>query len=487
MTVSLETAAEIKRLYFAEHWRRGTIATQLGVHFDVVKRVLGRFGPQPAAPQPSSLLLEPYRPFIAETLQQYPRLVATRLYDMLRERGYSGSLRTLRRYVRQVRPRPRRAYLDIETLPGEVGEIDWGHVGELAVAGGNRPLWIFVLQLSHCRALFVELVLSLDASSLRRSLIRAAGYFGGCPRAWLFDNAKTVVVERRGNLVRYHHGLVALAAELHVELRVCDPGAPHQKGGVERSIRYLKERFFAARHIHSVAQGNAQLLEFLDEIAHERPHPRLAGRTVAEVLDDERACLLPLPEPLPPIEDVRPATVDSQAFVHLDTNRYSVPTAHASGTLSLVTTDTLVRMLDGDHEVACHARCWGRKQLIEQSEHRAELLAEKRGARDLKGRDRLRVEVPAIDTILQRWLDREHNLGSMVARTIKLLDIYGAAVLRAVVDEMGERNVVDIGAMAVLCEKHRKRHGSRAVPVLDLAPHVLERDVVPHDLGGYDE
>ena len=92
-----------------------------------------------------------------------------------------------------------------------------------------------------------------------------------------------------------------------------------------------------------------------------------------------------------------------------------------------------------------------------------------------------------IDTILERWLDREHNLGSMVARTIKLLDIYGGAVLRAVVDEMCERNVVDIGAMAVLCEKHRKQHGSRAVAVLELAPHVLERDVVPHDLGGYDE
>ena len=41
MTVSLETAGEIKRLYFAEHWKRGTIATQLGVHIDVVKRCAG--------------------------------------------------------------------------------------------------------------------------------------------------------------------------------------------------------------------------------------------------------------------------------------------------------------------------------------------------------------------------------------------------------------------------------------------------------------
>ncbi|HJW74114.1 MAG TPA: IS21 family transposase [Thermoleophilia bacterium] len=487
MTVSLEVAAEIRRLYFAEHWKRGTIATQLGVHFDVVKRVLGRFGPQPGTARPASALLDPYVAFIDETLEQYPRLVATRLFDMIRARGYAGSLRSLRRHVRKVRPRPRRAYLDIETLAGEVAEVDWAHVGEIAVPGGHRPLWMFVLLLSYSRAVFAELVLSLDASSLRRSLLRAAAHFGGCPRAWLFDNAKTVVVERRGNLVRYHRDLVELAAELHVELRVCDPGAPHQKGGVERTIRYLKGRFFAARHIHSVAQGNAQLLEFLDDIAHERPHPRLVGRTVAEVLEEERARLLPLPASLPSIEEVRPVAVDSKAFVQLDSNRYSVPTTHASGTLSMVTSDSVVRLLDGENEVARHERCWGRKQVIERHEHRAELRAQKRGARDLKGRDRLCVEVPAIEVILERWLDREHNLGSMVARTLKLLDSYGPAVLGAAVDEMLKRHILDIGAMAVLCETHCRRRGSRVVPVLDLAPHVPECDVVPHDLGGYDD
>jgi hypothetical protein len=229
------------------------------------------------------------------------------------------------------------------------------------------------------------------------------------------------------------------------------------------------------------------LLEFLDEIAHQRPHPRIAERTVGDVLEEERGRLLPLPEPLPSLEDVRPVAVDAKAFVHLDSNRYSVPTVHAGGTLSLVATDTVVRLLDGTEEVARHERCWGRKQTIERHEHRQQLIAEKRGARELKGRDRLRVEVPAIETIIERWLDGEHNLGSMIARTMKLLDSYGAAVLRAAVDEMLERGIVDIGAMAVLCETHRKRRGSRAVQVLDLAPHVLERDVVPHDLGGYDD
>lgn len=422
MTTSPETTAEIRRLYFAEHWKRGTIATQLDVHPDVVKRVLGQLGPKFGSKRPAESLLEPHKFFVDQILEQYPRLVATRLYDMLRERGYTGSIRTLRRYVCISRPRKRKAYLDIETLPGEVGEVDWGHVGELAVPSGHRTLWVFVMQLSYSRAAFAELVLSLDAASLRRSLIRASNYFHGSPRAWLFDNAKTVVIERRGSKVRFHSGLVELAGQMHVELRVCDPRAPHQKGAVERCIRYLKERFFAARSVRDLEQGNRQLHVFLQDIANARPHPRKAGRSVGEVFADEQAKLLPLPDHCPPLEMVTPVVVDAKGFVQIDTNRYSVPSTHAHTTLLMATTDTTLRVINGTEEVANHPRSWGYKQTFEQPEHRAQLIAEKRGARNIKGRDRLRTEVPAIELLLERWLDREFNLGSMVARTMKLLD-----------------------------------------------------------------
>ena len=89
-----ELDAEMVRLYYAEHWRVGTIATQLGVHPDVVRRVLG-LGQQRLPGPPRPRLVDPYRDFIAETLERYPRLRSTRLYDMLRERGYQGSPRSL--------------------------------------------------------------------------------------------------------------------------------------------------------------------------------------------------------------------------------------------------------------------------------------------------------------------------------------------------------------------------------------------------------
>jgi hypothetical protein len=72
MTVSREVEVEVRRLYYAEHWKVGTIATQLSVHGDVVRRVLGLLErAQPSAPRPR--LVEPYADFIAETLGQVLR------------------------------------------------------------------------------------------------------------------------------------------------------------------------------------------------------------------------------------------------------------------------------------------------------------------------------------------------------------------------------------------------------------------------------
>src|SRR5947209_6077703 len=99
MTASKETETEIRRLYFAEHWKVGTIATQLVCHADVARRVLGLLQPRGSAPAEHQRLLDPYVDFIAETLKAYPRVCATRVFDMACERGYRGSIRHLRRHI----------------------------------------------------------------------------------------------------------------------------------------------------------------------------------------------------------------------------------------------------------------------------------------------------------------------------------------------------------------------------------------------------
>lgn len=487
MTVSREKENEIRVLHFGEHLPVGTIANQLAVHEDVVKRVLGLLEPRPPAP-PRALLIDPFRDFIGRTLERYPRLRSTRIYDMVKKRGYAGSVRTLRDYVHEVRPKPaREAFLRLSPLIGEQAQVDWAHIGEIAVPGGRRALWLFIMVLAWSRALWAEFVLDLSVWSLLRSLWRGCAWFGGTAYEWLFDNPKTVVLERHGNAARFHPRLLDLAGNYAVRLRLCGVRKGNEKGRVERQIRFLRERFLAARSIRSVEQGNRELLTFIEEIALPRPHPTLAHRTVRDCLEEERARLLPLPKSPICTDQVVPVRVDKTAFCRFDTNVYSVPPEHVRNTLTLCADDREVRLLDRTALVARHPRCWGRRQLIEAPEHREAILELKKAAKEPKGRDRLRSVVPGIDALYERWVEVGRNLGSMTARTLKLLDLYGADLLAAAVQQVLERGLHDPGALASICEQ-RRRAKSAPVPLdLSLADHVRDRDVVPHALETYDE
>jgi len=486
MSTSRERESEIRRLYFAEHWPVGTIATQLAAHHDVVKRVLGLLARRPpAVPRPR--LVDPYVELIAETLATYPRLRATRLHDMLAERGFHGSVRTLREYVATVRPVPKReAFLQLEPLKGEQAQVDWAYVGKVAVPGGERALWLFVIVLAWSRALWAEFVFDTTAHGLCRSLVRAANHFGGSPRQWLFDNAKAVVLERYGDAARFHPLLVELSGHYRTKLRLCAVRKPNQKGRVERAIRYMRDRFLAGRTIRSLEGGRRELDAFLADIAGARPHPVLAGRTVADCLVEERAALLALPEAQPATEVTAPVAVDGYANVRFDTNRYSVPPEHVGSTLTLVADDSSVRVLDGAVEVARHERCWGRRQLREIAAHRQQILDRKPQARTGAGQARLRAAAPGVDALFSRWVEDGRNVGSLIARSLKLLDLYGEPVFADAVAEAVRRATADFGALALLCEQRRASHHTPPPLPLTFGDHVSDRDVIPHNLENYD-
>lgn len=488
MTLHVDQEQEIRRLFFAEHWRVGTIATQLGVHHTVVERVCGLHSPQRVVPTGAPSPLAPYREFLREQLERYPRLRATRLFQMVRERGYEGTVRTVRHFVRSIRPAPtRQVYLRTEVLPGEQAQIDWMHVGQVPVPGGRRALWAFVMVLAHSRALWAELVFDLDVWSVRRSLVRACEAFGGSAREWLFDNPKTIVLERAGALVRFHPTLLETAGAYHAQVRACGVRKPEHKGKVERAIRYLRDGFFAGRSILSREQCNEQLLDWIEKVAHTRPHPTQRGKTVRDVYYEERERLLRLPALAPSAERVEPVTVDKTASIRFDGNSYSLPPEHAYRTRTLAVDDTQVRVLDGASVVAAHGRCWGRGQRIEHPAHREAILKDRDDAQEPMGSARLRVDVPQIEALLARWIDERRNMGGCVSRTVRLLEGYGAEVLRRAVDEMLSRGTYDFGALSLLCEQQR-RGSERAVrPAVQLGAHVRERDVRPHAMEGYDE
>jgi hypothetical protein len=141
----------------AEAWPVGTIARHLRVHHSAVRRVLTQAGVPISKIAQRPGIADAFLPFIRETLEQYPRLCASRLYTMVRARGCRGGPDHFRAIVARHRPaRPTEAYLRLRTLPGEQAQVDWAHFGQLTLGKATRSLMAFVMVLSYSRSIFLR-------------------------------------------------------------------------------------------------------------------------------------------------------------------------------------------------------------------------------------------------------------------------------------------------------------------------------------------
>jgi transposase len=487
--ITPEVRAKIRRLFFAEHWKVGTIAAELGVHHDTVRGAIEaeRFI-RPSAVHRTSML-DPYKAFLAEALEQHPRLRATRLFEMIRDRGYGGSVVQLRRHVATIRPAPREAYLRLATLPGEQAQVDWGHFGTIRVGHAKRPLSCFVMVLSWSRAVFARFALDQTLESFMRGHVEAFAAFGGGPRTILYDNLKSVVLDRAGDHVRFNESMLLMAGHYHFAPKPCAPYRGNEKGKVERTIQYLRHGFFAARRFTSVQDLNAQLADWIRRVAHARKVPGdPAGRLVHAALEEEQPRLLALPEHPWNCDLVKPVASGKQPYIRFDRNDYSIPHWLAGKPLSLLASEEFVRITNGSHVFATHARTYDEKQVIEDPAHIEELAREKRRAHELRGRDRLRASCPSADAFIEALALRGEHLGGQVSRLLKLLDRYDKAELEAALKDALARGAVGAASVAHVLDQ-RARARSRA-PKLDVVlpddPRVRDLRVTPHALDTYD-
>jgi transposase len=490
--ITPEQHAEIRRLYFGEHWKVGTIAAALGVHHDTVRAAIahdtqalrrGRCGP---------ILADPYLPFMRDTLAQYPRLRATRLFEMVRARGYAGSVVQLRRVVHALRPPvASTAYRRLTTLAAEEAQVDWGAFGTLRIGHGIRPLSGFVMVLSYSRAISALFTLDQTLESFLRGHVEAFHHgFAGVARTLVYDNLRSAVLERQGSAIRFHPRLLELAGHYHFAPRPCTPGRANEKGKIERQIQYLRHAFFAARTFRDVDDLNAQFQRWRDEIAHQRRHPEQPDHTVGEVFAQEQPRLLPLPAH--PFETAVKRVVASgkTPYVRFDRNSYSIPHPYRQQPLTLIATPTTVRLIVGpDEEIASHPRSYDTGQTIEQEAHIAGLLTATRQANPSTARDRLRLAVPAIAMLLERLAARGESLRGHTARLLALLDDYGRQELAAAVAQALERDALGAGAITHILETRRRQRGQK--PPMPLAlpdrPGVRDLDLTPHSLESYDD
>lgn len=300
------------------------IAREMGCSRNTIKRYLrdaqaSRYGPR--APRPSKL--DAFKAYLEARIEAArPHWIpAVVLLREIRERGYEGGLTQLKTFLAPHKRGPADPVVRFETAPGEQMQVDF-----TVVRRGREPLLAFVATLGYSRASWVRFTTSEDTETLVACLRDALVAFGGTPLHVLFDNAKSVVIERDAygdGLHRWNKALLALSDEYGFALRLCRPYRARTKGKVERFNGYLKGSFLvplAASHraagLRLDAQAaNAHIGRWLAQVANARIHGT-TGERPDRRLTLERAALTPLPRSAQlmspaPLPSRRPVPIES--------------------------------------------------------------------------------------------------------------------------------------------------------------------------------
>jgi len=484
-----EIEAEIRRLVLRDGWTVGTTARRFGVHHSVVRRVTRESAPLITPLQPTKSILDAFKPYVVERVSAYPELTARRLLEELKERGYTGGIATLRRFVTKVRaPRLRKAYLRIETDIGEQAQVDWGSFGQLRIGNTSRPLSCFAMVLSWSRALFVDFSLDQRMDSFMRMHERAFAFFGGVPRKLLYDNLKSVVLHHVGTTVQFNPTFLGFAGHHLFETVAAPVRYPQAKGRVEGAIKYVRHSFFYGRSFKDIDDIRDAARSWCQETANQRLHATTRERP-AERLLIERMRLHALPEHRYDTDRVEPMIVSKEARVALDTNAYSVPPQYVGKSVHVRANDSTVRIVCDNEVIAEHARSWQRRRFIEDTKHTDAIAAHRPGAHAPRRRDRIASISVECRLYLQEVSKRRISLDNEIRKLDRLLRLYGEHDFAVGLAAALASRTFGARYVRTLIDQQRFARGLGEPPEPIITGNRAADDITvePHDLGGYDD
>ena len=172
----------------------------------------------------------------------------TRIQELLAEQGCRVSYTSLRRFIqrRNWQSRSRTTVRMEQSAPGEVAELDFGRLGyiEDAATGRRRMVWALIVVLAYSRHCFVWPTFNQKLEDVVDGLEAAWAFFGGIPHYLVIDNFPAAVAGADALHPRLTRGFLEYSQHRGFIAGPVRVRHPKDKPKVERSVQYVRERFF---------------------------------------------------------------------------------------------------------------------------------------------------------------------------------------------------------------------------------------------------
>jgi transposase len=273
------------------------IAARLGINRRTVKRLVEADEPPRYQRAAAGSMLDPLEPVIRRLIEEWPQIKAPRVTEVLCDDfGYVGSVDLVRRRMAALRPASAgRAAQRTGYRPGQVMQVDWAEMPTRPRIGGcERRVYALICSLPFSGASTAHFTFDMTTESFLEGHVRAFDWLGGVVRECVYDNLRSAVARRDGDVVTWNPRLLQLRGHYAFHATACTPATPREKGSVEGAVRHTKSGFWPARRFGSLPELDELYADWRDRVALPRRHA--TGRhIVAERLEVEREALRPLP------------------------------------------------------------------------------------------------------------------------------------------------------------------------------------------------
>ncbi|MGZ6280226.1 MAG: IS21 family transposase [Ktedonobacteraceae bacterium] len=301
---------------------------------------------------------------------------AHRMWVELHKLGITIGESTVRQLVRERRRSVKAAYVPLDFAPGERAEFDFG---EATVNLGGQLVQVPFLagRLRFSGAMFVECFPTQRQEAFLLGQRHAFEFWGGVPRLAVYDNLKPAVQQVLcGHSRREQEAFLHLQSVYRFEALFANVRAGWEKGSVENLVGYARRNYLVPLPVGDMLEAiNEQVRQHC--LADQQRTMARQNEPISSRLERERAFLGPLPTHAPELGLVVEVLVRSTGRVRFQTNDYSVPIQYAYQRLTLKADPFRVRVFDGAEQIAEHARCYEKRQVIEDWRHYVSLLLTK--------------------------------------------------------------------------------------------------------------
>ena len=458
------TFHEIKRLHQEEKFSTYKIGIELGLDYKTVKHWINRPKFEKRSGGRKAFILNEFKKEIQVCLDRYD-YSAVQLYDRIKEAGYVGSISTVRSYVAKVRPVRKKAYLTLCFLPGETAQVDFAYCGYIQLETVRRRLYAFVMTLCYSRMTYLEFIMHQNQEHFLQCHRNAFTYFSGVPEKIMVDNCKVAVKEHPTyGPVKLNDRYKDFACYYGFKINPCGVRQPNQKGGVERTISYIRKNLLnGIGEVKSLSDINNAARIWMDKTANVRIH-KTTGKMPIDMFKIETEKLLRVNQLPFDCATIKTVKSNNQFRVYFEGNRYSVPFEYASSILTMKIYPDLIMMYHENKLIAQHTRSYEKNIDFELHIHVKKLLEEKRNAKDQKLLRAFLKLSPNSEKYYLGLKEKRFNAVEHIRKIMTLAEIYGGDDIRRAIDDALEFKAYSSDYIANLLEQ-RKRFTPKAAPL----------------------